>query len=166
MTDRETYPRSIVILHWTVVALIVAQLLTADGMEEFFRPANDSGLAPGLPGPSTALMHAGFGATILVLVITRFVIRMNSKVPPPPPDLPKFMQFVARATHYGLYATLVALPVSGVIALLIAPAAGDVHVVLKNVLYALAAAHVLGALTHLFILRDGVVARILPVVRR
>lgn len=166
MAGRDTYPRSIVILHWTVVALILAQLLTADGMEHYFRNAADTGISPGFPGPSTALMHAGFGATILVLVITRFIIRMNADIPPPPSDLPKWMQAISRATHYGLYATLVALPVSGVIALLIAPAAGDVHVVLKNVLYALAAAHVLGALTHLLILRDGVVARILPVVRR
>jgi cytochrome b561 len=166
MTDRETYPTSIVVLHWTIVALILAQLLTADGMEEYFRGPAESGVAPGFPGPGTALMHAGFGATILVLVITRFIIRMNSYIPPPPADLPKWLQIVSRATHYGLYATLVALPLSGVTALLITPEAGDVHEALKNVLYVLAGAHVLGALTHLLILRDGVVGRILPVLRR
>jgi cytochrome b561 len=166
MTGRETYPRSIVILHWTVVALVIAQLLTADGMEHYFRNAADTGVSPGFPGSGTALMHAGFGATILVLVITRFIIRINSKIPPPPSDLPKWMQVISRATHYGLYAALTALPVSGVIALLLAPEVGDVHKALKNVLYALAGAHILGALTHLLVLRDGVVGRILPVVRR
>jgi cytochrome b561 len=166
MADRETYPRSIVILHWAVVALIVAQLLTADGMEAFFRGADDSGISPGFPGPSTALMHAGFGATILVLVITRFIIRMNSRIPPPPSDLPRAMQLLARFTHYALYATLVALPLTGVTALLITPEAGDAHEMLKNVLYVIAGLHVAGALTHLFVLRDGVFWRILPIGRR
>ena len=166
MTDRETYPRSIVILHWTIVGLIVAQWLSSEGMEDFFRGASDSGVAPGFPGPSLALVHAGVGATILILAISRFIIRMNSDIPPPPRDLNPFLQFVSRLTHYGLYAMLVLLPLSGVASLLINPEAGDVHELLVNVLYALAAAHILGALTHLLILRDGVFWRILPVKNR
>jgi cytochrome b561 len=166
MTDRKTYPRSIVILHWTIVVLILGQLLTADGMEEFFRGPAERGVSPGFPGGGAALIHACIGASILILVIARFIIRMSSHIPPPPSDLPKWLQALSRATHYALYATLVALPLSGVTALLIAPAAGEVHEALKNVLYVLAGAHVLGALTHLLILRDGVVGRILPVMRR
>lgn len=166
ITDRETYHPAIVILHWTIVALILGQLLSADGMEDFFRGADDTGIAPGLPGGGAALIHACIGASILILVITRFIIRMNSHVPPPPSDLPKPLQLVARATHYGLYATLIALPLSGVTALFITPEAGDVHEALKNVLYVLAGAHVLGALTHLIVLRDGVFWRMLPVGRR
>jgi cytochrome b561 len=61
---------------------------------------------------------------------------------------------------------LVLLPLTGVTSLLITPEAGDVHELLVNVLYALAAAHILGALTHLLILRDGVFWRILPVKNR
>lgn len=165
-TDRKTYPRSIVILHWTIVVLILGQLLSADGMEDYFRSADDTGIAPGLPGGGAALIHACIGASILILVIARFIIRMSSHIPPPPSDLPKVLQAVSRATHYGLYATLVLLPLSGVTALLITPEAGDMHEALKNVLYVLAGAHVAGALTHLLILRDGVFWRMLPVVRR
>lgn len=166
MTDHETYPRSIVILHWTIVALIIAQLLTADGMETYFRPAGESGVAPGFPGGGTALIHACIGASILILVIARFIIRMNSRIPPPPSDLPKLLQVASRLTHYALYATLLALPLSGVTALLITPESGDVHEALKNVLYVVAGLHVAGGLTHLLILRDGVFWRILPIVRR
>lgn len=166
MTDRETYPRSIVILHWTIVALILSQLLTADGMEDFFRGPAENGVSPGFPGGGTALIHACVGASILILVVARFIIRMNSPIPPPPSDLPKPLQAVSRITHYALYATLVALPLSGVSALFITPEAGDVHEALKNVLYVLAGAHVAGALTHLLILRDGVFFRMLPIFRR
>jgi cytochrome b561 len=73
---------------------------------------------------------------------------------------------VARATHYGLYATLILLPLTGATALLVTPEAGDVHEALKNLLYVLAGAHILGALTHLIVLRDGVFWRKLPIGRR
>jgi cytochrome b561 len=166
MTDRETYPRPLIILHWLIVALIVAQWLSSEGMEDFFRSAKDSGVAPGFPRPSLAMVHAGIGATILVLAISRLFIRMKSDIPPPPKDLHPILQFISRFTHYGLYAMLILLPLSGVASLLINPEAGDVHELLVNVLYALAAAHILGALTHLLILRDGVFWRILPVKNR
>lgn len=164
--DRECYPRSLVVLHWLIVALVIGQFLSADGMEDFFRDADDSGIAPGLPGPGLALAHAGFGATILALVIVRFIVRMASRVPPPPRDLHPLLQLAARLTHYGLYAALVLTPLSGAAAILITPEAGDVHEIMKNVLLALAAAHVAGALMHLVVLRDGVFWRMVPVGRR
>jgi cytochrome b561 len=163
---RDRYPTSLVVLHWTIVLLVLSQLLTADGMEDFFDIADDTDAAPGFPGPSTALVHAGVGATILLLTIVRFVLRMRTHVPPPPSDLPRLLQLVARLTHYALYATLIALPLSGVAALLITPEAGDVHEALKNVLYVLAGAHVAGALMHLVVLRDGVFWRMVPIGRR
>jgi cytochrome b561 len=166
MTDRHSYPRTLVVLHWLIVALIIGQFVSADGMEDFFRDADDSGMAPGLPGSGTALAHAAFGATILVLVIARFIVRMMTDVPPPPRDLNPLLRLAARLTHYGLYAALVLTPLSGAAAILITPEAGDAHEILKNVLLALAAAHVAGALTHLLVLRDGVFWRMLPVGRR
>lgn len=164
--DRDRYATPIVVLHWVIVALVLSQLLTADGMENFFEPAKDSDVAPGFPAPSAALIHAGIGATILALMLARFVMRMRTHVPPPPSDLPRLLQLFARFTHYALYATLVLLPLTGVTALLVTPEAGDAHKALKNVLYVLAGAHVLGALTHLVILRDGVFWRMVPIGRR
>ena len=165
MTDRKTYPRTLIVLHWLIVVLIIGQLLSAEGMEDFFRDADDTGVAPGIPGPSLALVHAGFGATTLVLVIVRFIVRLRSRIPPPPADLHPLLQLAARLTHYGLYAALVLTPLSGAAAILIAPEAGDVHEFMKNALLVLVAAHVAGAMTHLVILRDGVFWRMLPVRR-
>jgi cytochrome b561 len=165
MTDRETYAWPQIVLHWTIVALIIVQMLTADGMSEFFEPAKHSGIAPGLPGQGPALGHAVSGASILVLVLLRFALRLRYGAPPPPRDLPRLLQIVSRITHYALYAVLLLLPLSGAAALLVSSEAGDVHEALKNVLYALAAAHVLGAFTHLLILRDGVFWRMVPIRR-
>ena len=165
MTDRGTYARPQIVLHWTIVALIIVQMLSADGMSAYFEPAKEAGTAPGLPGPGLALAHAASGATILVLIILRFVLRLRYGAPAPPRDLPRILQIVSRVTHYALYAVLLLLPLSGATTLLISPEAGDVHQALKNVLYALAAAHVLGALTHLVILRDGVFWRMIPIRR-
>ena len=87
MTDRETYATPQIVLHWTIVALIIVQLLSADGMSEYFEPAKEAGTAPGFPGVSLALAHAASGATILVLVILRFALRLRYGAPPPPQDL-------------------------------------------------------------------------------
>jgi cytochrome b561 len=166
MTDRETYARPLIILHWMIVALIIGQMLSADGMSDFFDAAKDSDIAPGLPPSGGALIHASMGAGILILVIVRLIIRMNSRVPPPPADLPPLLQLVSRVTHFALYAVLVALPLSGAAALFISPEAGDVHEALKNALYVIAGLHIAGALTHLLIFRDGVFFRMLPIFRR
>jgi cytochrome b561 len=165
MADRNTYPRSLVVLHWLIVALIIAQILSADGMEDFFRDAGGRDIPPGLPGPSIALVHAGGGALILVLAIVRLVVRMLSDIPPPPATLHPLVRLAARLTHYGLYAALFLTPLSGAAAILISPEAGDAHEILKNVLLALAAAHVAGALMHLVVLRDGVFWRMVPIRR-
>lgn len=157
----QVYPRSIRILHWAVVALVVVQLVSADWMEEFFRRAED-GLPLGtLPDTAGSVLHALSGATILTLMIIRFFIRQKAGVPPPPKDLPRALQLLARANHLTFYAVLVLLPLSGVASLLIARDFGDVHEALKNVLYVLVALHLSGVAFHTFILRDGVVWRML-----
>ncbi len=80
----------------------------------------------------------------------------------PPPTLTRALQLVSRATHYAFYLLLVTLPATGMAALYINSEAGDLHLLLKNVLLILIAAHIAGTLTHAFILKDGVIRRMLP----
>ena len=96
------------------------------------------------------------------------------------PDTPQF-QFIAKAVHYALYAVLVVLPLSGVATLITGGAgkallAGDasllpkeadyekllaleVHETLVAILIALVVLHILGALKHQFIMKDGLLSR-------
>jgi cytochrome b561 len=148
-----------IVLHWAIVALVIVQLASSDGMEAFW-DRNENG-PPGLPDGGAALLHAGSGALILVLMILRVVARLRYGAPPLPPDLPDLVSRLAHVNHYALYATLLLLPPTGVLALFVFTGAADIHELLKNLLLVLVALHVLGAAFHAFIRRDGVVWRIL-----
>ena len=146
-------------LHWAIVALVVVQLASSDGMEAFWEK-NENG-PPRLPDDAGALLHAGSGALILALMILRVLARRRYGAPPLPADLPNFLKRVAHLNHYALYATLLLLPPTGVLALFVFTDAADIHELLKNLLFVLIGLHVAGAAFHAFIRRDGVVWRII-----
>ena len=148
-----------IVIHWAVVALVIVQLASSDGMESFW-DRNENG-PPGFPDTAPALLHAGSGALILVLMIIRVALRMRYGAPPLPADLPDLIKRLAHLNHYALYATLLLLPPTGVLALFVFTGAADVHEVLKNLLLVLIGLHVLGAAFHAFIRRDGVIWRII-----
>ena len=160
----EVYPRRIRILHWTVLALVLVQLLSADFMSAFFRRAQDLPLGT-LPDNFGAYIHALGGATILVLMIIRFISRLKLGTPPKPRDLSPPLRLLASLNHFAFYVVLVLLPLTGVSALFFARDFGDVHEALKNVLYVLIGLHVAGIVYHMFILRDGVLWRMIRVGR-
>lgn len=158
----DMYTRSQIALHWIIVALVGAQFLTADAMEAFFDKAEKVGALAGFPTNTVAIAHAVGGSAILLLMLARLGIRLTYGSPRPPQNLMPVLQLASRITHYGFYALLVALPASGMVALYVNADAGDVHVLLKTALIVLIIAHLAGALVHAFILRDGLVRRMLP----
>jgi len=67
---------------------------------------------------------------------------------------------LAKAAHVGLYALMILMPLSGSMAWFGGvDLAAQGHNVLKIVLLALVALHVLGALYHQFVLKDGLINR-------
>jgi cytochrome b561 len=155
----QPYARPQVLLHWLIVALVLVQWLSADAMEDFFDRYEDMG-PPGFPD-GAAIVHAGGGATILILMILRIAARIRYGAPPLPPDVPGYISLAAHLNHYAFYAVLILLPLTGVTALFIATEAADLHELLKTLLFLLIGAHVLGAAFHAFIRRDGVIWRML-----
>jgi cytochrome b561 len=153
------YARPQVVLHWLIAALVVVQWLSADAMGDFFDRYEDFG-PPGFPD-GAAVVHAGIGATILVLMILRVAARLRFGAPPLPGDLPRAMALAAHLNHYALYAVLILLPLTGVSALFLTTEAADLHELLKTLLLLLVAAHLLGVAFHAFVRRDGVVWRML-----
>ena len=149
-----------IVLHWLVAALVAVQWLSAGGMESYF-DRNEAGGPPGFPDVTSARLHALSGGLILVLIVTRLVLRLRHPAPPLPADMPRALKLAAHLDHYALYATLVLLPVTGMLALYVARGAGEAHQLLKTVLIALMALHVLGALFHAFVRGDGVIQRML-----
>jgi cytochrome b561 len=160
-----------VMVHWLTLGLLVAAFLLGEELAE----ATDESKAT-IAG---YLFHMLAGGTVLLLTATRLFFRSKDGTPPPMGQTP--MDKVAKGVHHLLYTLLFVLPVSGMITVLTSDAikgltAGDanllpkeegyehvfaheVHEVLVTVLIVVAALHILGAIKHQFIDKDGLMER-------
>ncbi|MEO8332975.1 MAG: cytochrome b/b6 domain-containing protein [Gallionella sp.] len=166
------YSKRMVIVHWLTLALLVAGWFLGDELAE----ATDESKAT-LAG---YIVHALVGGAILLLAVAQLLFRRKDGVPPLLADTPMF-QVVAKGVHYLLYTVLFLLPVTGVVTIITSDAgqallswnasllpkehgyehvfAHEVHEQLFNVLIVLAVVHILGAIKHQFIMKDGVMSR-------
>lgn len=156
MTAPKGYTRLQIALHWIAALLILQQYLFKDaistawdavtkGMESAFNPL--------------VLAHVAGGALVLVFALWRLSIKAGRGTPEMVGDSP-LQRALAKATHLGLYALMILMPVSGSVAWFGGvTVAAQGHNVLKVVLLALVALHVVGAVYHQFVLKDGLMNR-------
>lgn len=148
-------------LHWTIAALVAVQLLFHDAMEDVFDDRIDGDAVRGdeLTG---AWLHAGVGATILVLALIRLVVRMRRGTPPLHHDKPAFLVWIGAATHFALYGFIIVMPIVGAIAWFgLIEDAGDLHSFAASLLLPLIGLHVLGALAEHFVFKNDTLKRML-----
>lgn len=159
------------LLHWLMAAMIVAMLFIGVGMV-----ASVSARHTWL-----VLIHKPLGIAILVLAVVRLVVRFKNPPPPLPEDLPSVQKFAAHASHWVLYALMIAMPLvgwamlsaGGYPAMLgeslrlpsIVPASPVAFAILRHLhtwlalaLFFTFIAHMAAALYHGLIRRDGVLA--------
>ncbi|KML14584.1 cytochrome B [Burkholderia cepacia] len=91
------------VLHWVMAAMIIAMLFIGVGMV-----ASVSGRHEVL-----VAIHKPLGVAVLVLVCVRIVVRVLSKPPALPEDLPWWQKAAAHGSHLVLYALMVAMPLIG-----------------------------------------------------
>lgn len=101
--DRNTFALPARVLHWLMAILIVAMLFIGVGMV-----ASVSERHAWLVG-----IHKPLGIAILVLVVIRLGIRLRHGTPPLPADLPPLQKLAAYASHWLLYALMLAMPLVG-----------------------------------------------------
>ncbi|GAB4363161.1 MAG: hypothetical protein Kow0026_27500 [Oricola sp.] len=144
-------------LHWIVVILIALQYVLHDPISEAWRAirrGEDFAFDP------LVASHVFGGILVLLLVIWRLAIRARRGAPPPPENEPAILKLAAAATHAGLYALMILMPVSGMAAWFgRVDAAGEAHEAMRVILLALIALHVAGALYHHFVLKTDVLVR-------
>jgi cytochrome b561 len=169
--------------HWSMAALVFFQLWWG---------WRTTWLEPGYDKADAYVVHAQVGTVILVTAVMRLGWRIVAPFVAPKlekiEDLPGWQRFAAEAVHWGLYAMMIALPVSG-LAMMAATApelldralglsgfrdldfvaraqlehaAETVHLLSVWTIMALIAAHIGAALKHHFIDRDDVLARMIP----
>jgi cytochrome b561 len=164
------------LLHWLVFLLVIGQFALGWLMPDIGRDTRPEGLIA---------WHLAVGASILVLVAIRFAWRLYRPVPLVTDDVPPWQHRLAFATHWLLYAVLIAIVLLGwanaaargyavrafgVVTLPpiastgspLGMAAGDLHGLLTWVLLGLVGLHVAAAFYHRLVLRDRVMARMLP----
>jgi cytochrome b561 len=152
----KTYSRAHVILHWVTLLLILQQFVLHDAISEAFRAVLlGQDIAP---SPAVAA-HVFGGFLVFVFALTRITMRHNHGVPAEA-AASAAQKLAARAVHLGLYAVMIAMPVSGAVAWFQGvEAASQAHEVMKVLLLVLVALHVAGSLWHQFAMKDGLMRR-------
>jgi cytochrome b561 len=167
------------LFHWTIVALILVQLVLANQYNH---------LPLGMAKLGVIARHKSVGITIFLLAVLRLAWRLMNPVPPLPDTLKPYERVLAHITHFALYAIILVMPITGWImssarnfpvswfGLVQLPdlvgqnkalyeAMHETHDILAGTLIAVAVLHVLAALKHHFILKDDTLRRMLPFTR-
>jgi cytochrome b561 len=154
---QRAFSLSQILLHWIVALLVLAQYLNDDAIGAAWRAFRRG---QERPGGLLATAHVVVGCAILALVLWRIALRLIRAAPMPPDDEPLILRAVAAATHLGLYAMLLLLPLSGIAAWFggVGSAIG-MHRLMESLLLPLVGLHVCGALYQRFVLRSNVLAR-------
>ncbi len=153
------YSLAQVLLHWTIAALIVFQLLYNDAVQSAFEDRLNGTAVPEAGG---AWIHVAVGLTVLVLAVLRLGIRVQRGVPEVHEDKPAILNWIGVLTHYLLYAFIFIMPISGALAWFLGiEMSAEIHEIGRFVLLPAIGLHVLGALAEHFVFRNNSLLRML-----
>lgn len=162
MSDRDApdgYSLTQIVLHWTIAALIIFQLVFNRPIQEAFDDRMDGDPISEMAG---ATIHIVVGLTILVLAVIRLAIRVTRGAPPPHDDKPAIINWIGYATHLLLYGFIFAMPLTGAIAWFFGvEMSAEIHEIGRLVLIPAIGFHVLGALAEHFVFRNNSLMRML-----
>lgn len=96
------YAAVAIALHWTIAALIVLQIVLAGRMEARTPEAF-----------AVFQLHKSIGITVLLLSLARLGWRLIHPPPPEPADLAPWERRLSVVAHWGFYAVMILMPVSG-----------------------------------------------------
>jgi cytochrome b561 len=171
----ERYSAASIVLHWLILLLIVC-VYAAIELREIFPRGSD-------PRETLKTWHFMLGLSVLGLVFLRIAARIAWAAPHS--DGPALQQLVAKATHLALYVFMIAMPIAGWLTLSaegesipffgfelpalvgenkqFAEWLEELHELGGTIGYWLIGIHAAASLFHHYVLRDRVLARMLPV---
>ena len=180
--ERKDYTAAAKVLHWLIAALIFVMFTLAWTMGDF----------SGIQKFKLYNLHKSIGISILALMSLRLFWRSFQGAPVLPRSVPRRERIAARFGHLALYAALFLMPFSGWAMIsasdkpsvlfgykafpliswlselppdqkeVIADIFKSIHEFTANVLLFLIGIHVAAALRHAFVLKDGIMSRMLP----
>ena len=170
------YPACLRRLHWAVAVGVTVQLVLGWGSETDIDGAN---------GMRLLRFHFQLGMVLLGMMVLRLACRLSYRMPPADTREPCWRRRVASCVHAALYLLLFLLPISGYVIWvwmdapldlmgilwvprLFVPPMDDetwravawyVHIACIWILSTLVVLHVLAALWHQWVRRDGLISR-------
>lgn len=173
------YAKPAIWLHWITAILMLFLLFFGEG---YIRVPQGTSLAGWKPS-----LHASFGILILLLGLARLLWRLGNPPPALPLTMPHWQVLISHATHWAFYALMMAIPVTGLLAIApygaerlnveqvtffsLFPVAfmpnlgdwtGNAHVILSKLTQILVIVHIIAALKHQFWNKDGLLGRMRP----
>jgi cytochrome b561 len=148
-----------IVLHWTIAALVLFQLIFGESMTAVVDAAEE-GVVPSAFDGRMGQLHYWTGLAILALVFVRIGFRLRHGAPDPAAVSSLAGKF-ASAVHGLFYALLVAVPVTGLLGYYLGDPWGELHTFGKPVFIGLIAVHAAAALFHQFWIRDNTLRRML-----
>jgi len=170
------YSTGAIILHWLIAIAVILNWQIAENAEHLEGAARSAVMAN----------HKALGITILILTLFRLAWRFIKTPPPLASTLKPWEARLAKTVHLLFYVLLIGLPLGGwlansffgqgvsVFGIFTLPALPlgqnpetgegifEIHATLGTVMLVLIVLHVLGALKHHFLDKDGNLYRMLP----
>ena len=181
---QDRYDSVAITLHWVIALGILVQIVLGLGMMHLAIPI--------MLKFRLYQLHKSIGITVLLAVALRILWRLTHRPPPLPGAMPALERRAAGATHAALYFFMLALPLTGWALVSVSPyniptvlyglipwpdlpvfstltdkhradaIMSFIHSRLAFVLMGVLALHAAAALRHHFLLRDGILRRMLP----
>jgi cytochrome b561 len=171
----ERYSTGAIWFHWIIAVLVIANIVIGLLHETLLR--------------GTLNLHKSIGLTVLVLTIGRILWRLAHRPPPLPHYVAGWQRHAAHGMYWIFYALLLIMPLTGWAMssgpkrhplqwfglfdwpyLPVDAGTADVthtsHVLLGYLMAVLVVIHIVAALRHHFLLRDAVLTRMAPGLRR
>ena len=187
MNQLPRWNRGARVFHWLTVLLILVQIPVGFWMVEVYEVYTDT-YADDTWVMRSSLVHHTIGFMVLAIACFRLAWRFGHETPDLPQSLVTYQRWLARATHVCLYALLFVYPLSGWASLSayegefpiflfgwdsvprIVPQVAEgelfdyeffaeIHRACWQVGAAVLGLHIIGALWHQFVARDGLLAR-------
>lgn len=172
---QQKYTNVAIWLHWIIGIALLAQLALGLFMVEIPKETPDRAWYFNL--------HKSIGVTLSLFILLRIWWRLGHRPPPLDRIIPAWQVVASKISHWALYLGMVAMPVTGIImssyskygvkAWGVQLLAGsddkgarefwlELHELSADILMAIIAIHIVAALKHLVVEKNGVFQRILP----
>lgn len=176
LSNQERYTAPAIALHWLIALMMLCLFVLGLYMAD----------QPPSPGRIKLFTwHKSFGVTVFVLALVRLAWRLGHRPPALPQSMVEWQKKAAHLAHWALYGLMFAIPISGWVGsaakgfptvwfglfalpnpvskdVALGKQLSEVHEVLNFIMIGLVILHVLAALKHHFIDRDGVLDSMRP----